>query len=398
MARTEQAIVRPIQTTRYFPESGQPGEYRAPDRFPVAVEKVPQLVEEVVVNPVAQELLMADFRYLTTKDYLRENACLTVPMARGGGVLSPDYWGRAVPLGYGGIPYGHFVGGTVMGKGCFRSGKYYERLRDLRSTRDMPIGFFGATDAEKEMEIGNSLLAVDFRSSLVLGYAILKPVETKSFLLNRWRTNGEVELDIERCFLLLSQAVDKPAFMARVAGVTSRLHVIKPLNLYRRAEVVRAAGLLMDESTRNPDHFSLYLAGDNSNEKIRVVLDKTNRRVRLVEDEFLALVRLYTGIFERNNLALVEAKKHPVLAKYSDLGFVLGAPKDNDPMSLTLDFEETKTISTHHPALDFVAGYANYARWLAGWLNGEVGPNFVIGYKDKKDEFKQMVYAAFGLA
>lgn len=396
MLRTERELVRPIRTSRTCPMYGQFGEWRVLDRKPVAVENVPQLVEEIVVNPVAFGLLAGDYRYLATEDYLRENVCLSVPISKGGsGILSPDNWGRAVPLGYGGIRYGGIVGGTVMGKGCFRSGKYYNRNIDFRSTKDKPIGFFGAKDARKEMEIGNGLLEVGYRSSLVLGYAILKPTETRRFLENRWNANLPVRSDIATCFKLLAEAKDEPVFMARVAGVTSRLHMSRPADLYRRAEIVRAAGLFYEESTENRDHFSLYLSGDDGYEETRRVLDKMRRRIRLTKDEFVTLVKLYLGIFDRNKLALEKANTHPVLSKYSDLGIILSAPKDNDPMCITLDFEEATETSDPGIVLDFAAGYARYALWLETWLCDEVGPNFVVGYKDGRVEFERMIGSMF---
>lgn len=306
----------------------------------VSLEKVPQLVDEVLINPCALELLPKEYAYLASTDYWRETVCLTVPIDRREKVIkSPLSFGRAVPLGYGRIPFGDFVGGTIMGKGCFRSGRYFSIVVS-DSNMMMPIGIFGSKDAEMEVLIANELLRIGYRSSLPLATVIFNAGMMEDFLLERWR-RSDFRHDITKCFQILKHNGDEPVFLGRVCGVLRRQNDNSSKSNNLKIQLGWAAELLLDEMRVSGNHFGQYLRNDGLNvESIGRVLEKVSYYRRLNVSEFEQYLSLLKGIVTVNSKALEAVDFNSHLSRYNNLPSILAARKDNCLAGYSMDYEE----------------------------------------------------------
>ena len=339
----------------------------------VAVEKVPQLIEEIVVNPLAKKLLPPEYRYLAEADYWREHVCLSVPHeSKQPMIKSPRYFGRAVPLGRGQIPYGNFVGGLVFGKGLYRSGMYYDNYQ-VESNRMTPIGLFGHTDAVKETRLGNGLLEAGYRSALCLATVVYKTDSMRRFLLDRWRNKGVGE-DIERGFGILEKHGDKPVFLGRLTGVMWRRGENHFDGEHWTGQMSWAAQLWLSEARLFRPHFEKYLlsTGLSFGQCIRV-LEKLACHRKLSEQELAQFADFSLGMSQVNAWALAGGvDNNPVFNRYYNMASVLAAPKDNCLAGFSLDYEEatekftTETFKISEQYMDFARNYNR--QWTQGFV------------------------------
>lgn len=321
------------------------------------LETVPEeAIASIEINKKALGWLPPELHYLCSEEYFRRVCVMTVPpeIQKERRILTPGFWGRAVPLAYGQIPYEEFVGGTLIGKGCFLSGLNYSSALKRRlpiSDNDWPWGFFGDKDARNEIEIGNMLLDFKFRSSLGLGYVVLDSGKLRDFLLAKWQKYPHICQDINEGLNIVARNQDKPAFFVRVCGVTERgVEVFsesegKIIERRRKAEIARAANLLKTEATIFPGRFSEYMQfGSLTQEPVVAVLDKLSNRKPLNKEEETVLERFLYSIGNRNLHILEKILTGEVdgpSGSYSNtnLSSVLSAMKDVDLAFITQDYE-----------------------------------------------------------
>lgn len=287
----------------HFPEPGLPG------ASIVGVEALPKdHIESIQINPQAVDMLPRDLKYLASPDFLVESSFVTVPaMGRiDKRVLVPNTWKRALPIGYGEIPYGHVVGSTVMSKGGWISGEAAATIEGLQNRRDTPWGLFGDYDAMTEISVSNILLNHDFRSALTLGYVIPDTKKMRAFLESRWGRVDYAKDVVKNGFDLVKGHKQTPVILFRVSGVTERVHVngTDTLRLGQRAEFRRASRSLVAHSEIFPDHFTDLAGSKQSAIEAVVALRSLYQGETLGISAVHAISEFCLGMIARNVLAL----------------------------------------------------------------------------------------------
>lgn len=326
----------------------------------LGAELVPEtIVTDIRLNEEAKKLLHPTLKYLCSPDYMKGVCLMTTPLTpldESGSeeqrrILTPASWGRAMPVGYGFMPYAdRFVGGTVMGKGCNVTGRNYGA--DGRPSYRDPIGFFGKKDAEHEIITGTQLLARGFRVGLPIGYAIFDDKKLREWLVDKWSRNPDLASNVEENLAKVTQHGDNPVFFLRITGVTERLWKFLPADkrsIHRyKAEMARASRLLKLESQIFPNHFRCYLDNEFTLEETGETLDKISRRERINQRDFNIFFRVARGIFEMNAHAVGEVAREKLLGDQFDYNYfaeVLAQGKDIDLALFTQDFEEAQIHS-----------------------------------------------------
>lgn len=321
----------------------------------VRVETVPRdIIADIVVNPIALDYLHPKLRHLCSEEYILSSCKMALPPRQHGenNILTPWYWGRAIPLHYGFIPYADYIGGIVMGKGCSLTGEKFIESSSL--DRFTPWGFFGRRDAEKEIAVGNDLLNNGFRASLPLWYVVFDNEKLSSWLGSFYSSAPQIGNIVQENLRIVTGNNDNAVFLARVTGVSERIlwevrHEMNERILKRRkGEMRRAARLLNKEALLFPDHFKNYLNDRGERSKVVGLLgDISKGKDFKSREELMLYAKLVAGILRQNQFALVrmvDKQLEGPLGSYleTNLGKVVGALKDVDFDLLSQDYEELK--------------------------------------------------------
>jgi hypothetical protein len=301
-----------MASPEYWPTPHYP-EMTAVDASVVAVELFPREYIEVVVNDQARDMLPKSLKHLASPEYLSAACYVTVPLTSSHKkrVLVANSWKRALPIGYGEIPYGHIVGSTVMSKGGWISGSALSHLEELTTMHGNPWGLFGEHDANVEANISNALLDTEFRSSLTLGYAALNAEKFQAFLVAKWKNHPHAQTLIKSGFEMLEKHRQEPVQLFRVTGVTERVHVhtVWSHGPSKRAEFRRAAKALIAQFEYFPQHFGRLVGVD-------VGVNKTVETLRWLRDGNLLTAQdihilsdLCIGIIVHNAYALMSGHR-----------------------------------------------------------------------------------------
>lgn len=157
-----------------------------------------EVITDVVINPKTRDFLSDLHRPIASNENLLNIVRVTVPHNFFDNsneydpkrILTPHSHGRSIPLAYGGVPYaGRLLGQTVDGKGGLINGKYYAISDDHPINVDWhvdPLGFFGNSDAQMELDVSNLLIEAGGRCSLVIGYVVMDPDRLADFIGKTW--------------------------------------------------------------------------------------------------------------------------------------------------------------------------------------------------------------------
>lgn len=269
-------------------------------------------IAEVVVNEDAVDLLGKDFKFLASVDFLVQSAQVTVPESTRfkKRVAVSHGWRRALPLGYGEIPYQGIVGTTVMSKGGWISGSAHQDMQALHIANGSPWGFFGDRDAQREIDISHLLLSHEFRSALTLGYVIFEEEAYGKTLKKYWKKVKFAPNIIDQGFLLLGQNRQHPAQVFRLTGVSERVapgyKVISSHDGNMRQEYGRAARSLITHSQWFPRQFIHFLKDPMDLGGTLVALNKLGERMKLNHIDFRHISELGIGMVIQNSYALTE--------------------------------------------------------------------------------------------
>jgi len=324
----------------------------------VGVEVLPRnCIEEVTVNPAARDLLPQSLKYLASRDYLVNSAVMSVPRTlTPNGILTPEIYGRAIPLAYGVVPFGDQVGRVISGKGTWLSGAW---LRDLPGSREHILdslsshyGLLSMGGAQWDTEVSNTLLAGGFRSSLHLGFLTLNTDNLRQFLSSRWIGTEAI---FEKTFgNLLRKKKGGPAYLFRVSGTTERiddclLSVARGAPGRQRTEISLAARLALGELENGHSFAStaLQLIPRNS-EAALSGLQKMRDRLQLNEIELNGYLHFWAAV-----CALNVQRLHRLLGN-SGVAWdcrCLGLQKDTDLGFFTYDYDELERDLNEGPEI-----------------------------------------------
>lgn len=362
-----------------------------------------ELVDEVVINPLAKQMLSPKFKDLFDPDFLISIARLTAPWSslaeRARRVLVVREWGRAIPLLYGKIPYGEGLIGTfVSAKGTLISGKYYrideEDIDYIKVAHD-PIGFFGDSDARKEVTISNDLLERGTRSSLSLAYLVINEHLLEQFINQTWSvSHPKIGEALVRGLNIVSNNHDRPTLLFRVGGTPERIgshlhHDDTPIYFRRkRAAISRGAGILREELLLFPNYFQRY-SGDILEAK--AIFETIFAHKQLSPFQFDGLIELLAGIVatEARAIATIDATKYRIDPNWAFL------PRDHDYTFCGYDYEMWLWPQGHHyqfvsklsdQAVELICVYLNQLK-VAGFLppNVVLPPEFTLKVKVGKN-------------
>ncbi len=315
------------------------------------------VIEAVVVNPFAGSALHPRLRYLATADYLKSIAVVSAPFgyAQATARRNSASWCRTVPCAYGVIPFLDFVGGVIKGKGASLNGRAYWQESYSADGFD-PWGFFGDADAHFETTTSNNLLAAGFRSHLVLGTIVYKPVAFRRWLLNLWRSPSNsaqswILSRLEQALTTVSANGHQPVFQASVTGTLERLDALSEsytdnplrnprLRHHRQAELARGARLLLCEATQNPNWWGFTRYTGEKNHVLNV-LSKLANRQKLSYPEALIYLQTIISLITHNASALGRFYENPQIRNSPHIfdAYDLATNKDIDLAFFQQDYE-----------------------------------------------------------
>jgi hypothetical protein len=309
----------------------------------VGILEIPRnCIAEVVVNPVAKDLLSGEMQFLATADWLAKTACCAIhPVATKHHILSARSWNRSIPVAYGRIPYNGILGSVVMEKGVNVAGrllsvspKEYDRY-----VEDAPHGYFGDRDAKNEIAISNELIRHGFRASLSPGYLVLKEKQYRKLL----STHDPISYGayMSRSMDIVAGNGDEIAILYRVVGTKERYdndhpHYESPAQ--QRGDMAFGARLMLEEAERGNsfmrDVFRIISshAGTAQYQKSKECLRVIGSREPLPETARRDMMHVFAAMDAKNAKAITKAN----IACYFPV-----KPKDIDCAHIATDFELT---------------------------------------------------------
>lgn len=280
----------------------------ARDASVVGVEQFPRKHIDVVVNHDAEDLLPEQFKFLASPDFLATSCYVTVPktIETPKKVLVSHAWRRALPVGYGLIPYtDHIIGTTVMTKGGWLSGSAIQNMELYVDRGHDPWGLFGNRDAQIDTRVSSFLIEKGFRSALGLGYVVFNEKALREMLLDRWKDNRKAAKIISNGLDLVKDDGQVPAQLFRLTGVSERARpdydvpVVDSTNV--AFEAARAARSLIAHAEWFPKHFVTWLKSKDSLVPTLSALGRISHRLKLSFEELGRISDLGLGILLENS-------------------------------------------------------------------------------------------------
>jgi len=336
---------------------------------PVYLERLDtQFIEDIVIFPSARDRLAPDVQVLATRDFMQDQAAISMPEGSGRmRVVTAAGGGRSVPIlcPDNAIPYNNqFLGGMVMEKGTISGNVLYtEKLIERDKELVVPWGFFGRKEADFEDNILSRLLDSGMRTSLPLGYIVLKNHLLKAYLTSEWKKAGNERVArlMEKGLSLIEESGDQAVLMFRVVDVADRigntsadlLKVTDPQTQkekdrakeHRIVQIARIAGLFAREAQMFPDSFQNYLHDTGLTKKDALqALHAVMQRKTLTEKQFLNYTTFLIGIVAANQRALGAATDKAILEHAMfpyTLGRTLSESKDISLGFMHNDVEES---------------------------------------------------------
>lgn len=317
----------------------------------VTVESVPrEIISEVVVNQAARDLLPNALKYLTAVDWLANNAAMSIPAVSEAGrtIISPASFGRAIPLGFGQIPFGNTLGRVVSGKGAWMCGKIPAEVERGADFNFNHLGLLSVDGAQGDTELSNQLIAAGFRSALHLGHLVFNQVKLHRWLLDKWaksENQSRWSLIMEISFMQVTSD-GGPSYLFRVGGSTERL--AEPFVFYTqllrshvrrsKTEMAQVARMFLCESQLPHFQIANLLNNQNDSDKLQILtaLNKIGQRQRITPTEFVAFSRLVAGIYLQNIKSLITLNQ--ALPRPLDV-FEVSRAKDVDLAHFSCDFD-----------------------------------------------------------
>src|SRR5688572_15100074 len=85
----------------------------------------PSVIEEVVINKEAHDLLPRPLQYIASAEYLIPRLLMSVPANKANQhIISPFSYGRTVPIEFKEFPFGDKLGRVLTGKGSWVGGNW----------------------------------------------------------------------------------------------------------------------------------------------------------------------------------------------------------------------------------------------------------------------------------
>ena len=322
----------------------------------------PELIASTHLNPMLGDFLHPTVAsQLNSESYLQERAYFTVPLKPNEKIKSPEKWGRAMPIGYGVIPYCDIVGGVIMVKGVSAAGMFYGKDTELHTD---PIGFFGSKDASTEVEIANLLLQRGFRSGLPLGWLEFDNERLKEWLTEKWSESPIVKNSIINHIDTVSMNEDKCAMLFRICNSSERLSSVElgfsrfmpetPEQIAGRkqrlkTEIARSAKYMLAETQIFDDKLSSLLPfKPRKIKRLKEALGKISRKESISQKELSAYQDYLYALIDKNTKALKNLPPNKRLRLL--IQDALNRPKDIDLGFVSMDFEPGESESFLTPA------------------------------------------------
>ncbi|MFA9289066.1 MAG: hypothetical protein ACEQSA_04260 [Weeksellaceae bacterium] len=302
---------------------------RKNDRI-VYAERLPHnVIDEVIVNPLAVEMLDNSHKALASTDGIIENTFIMVPPGSGDAAFfSPPRWTRTVTIDSDVYPYGGMIGTVLSGKGCTITGSDY--LMKRGTITSTPWGYFGDKDAAKDMYLSNLLLQTGARVALPLGYAVINHEKVKEWLQSRWGNNDRFKFRNTQLNTVIRNG-DHMAYYLRIGG--SRVRLDSKDNKIVANEMQRIAPFILQESVNNPASLS--------KESLHFFTKVANQSP-LQENDMFGYVAWAASVVTQNMKALYALYRQG--HTYDQLGEILASRKDICLGLFHQDFEEVPSL------------------------------------------------------
>jgi hypothetical protein len=311
------------------------------------------------INEKAREFLADDMKWLASKEALLSLSMMTVSSKSDADrILTQRMSGRSTVVRHGRIEYADNVGGIVIEKGGWLSGR---ELTNKSISYSTPWGLYGLKDSMGDIKISNALIESGFKSALSLGYVPLNPEKTEEWLLSKFKEDTDMKGRINRSFSIVKNNGDIPVLDFRVGGVEYRIGTVlfgsKNTSFTEKAFLAHSAKLLKEEMIKFPKRYKENLSNPEKIEDYLLVLDKVGRGVVLNEDEFFLYFDIYMAIGKNNTSSLekfLDNRKELGIGLSDDFSTYLSQSKDICYAGFTYDYEQMKTCkpSEDHLSLE----------------------------------------------
>lgn len=325
------------------------------------------IVADIQINDAALDLLPKEFKYLGSSDYFTKNIRMSVPDGESADhVLTPNNFGRTIPLACGVIPFGSsetgwHLGRILTGKGSFVAGNSIRRMLDQGITPigDVHLGLLSVQGARDDMVIANAMLTNGFRSALHLGYAILDDTRLKTWLGSRWIEDNHRDI-LDNSFTRVKENGGS-AYLIRLGGSLERMDYgdiptrAKSRRLY--TEIKQSSRLMALECSYPKSHLRRITSALRKPDVALTALRKISEGIYLTPSECNGYIDFLSVLIGKNASALHAAEKS---LGYRLSGKHISEAKDLDLTLFSYDYDSSKESG----AMRFVSDEENIQGYL----------------------------------
>lgn len=327
--------------------------YKHKHIHPVRVKAIPEIVDDVHINPYAVNSLHPKDKWIATPEELINSTFFVVPKSpKGKLVPTSSVYGRAIttrrfldPIRYA----DRFAATSIYTKGVGPSAEYYQKYMDSGTYgySSDPIGFFGINDGLKEIEHSNNLIENGNRVQLVLGMVKLNPDKLIEFINNEWGDIHQGEAarkmltDLELAAYING---DELIQLHRTGGFETRLSKIVATDGTVKLALKNAGRIWLEETKTDPD-FLRSLMGDEADSTIDA-LRKLASFQRLTKFDFSVICMYLNQLLDTevsNLIKIAESERY----KNTNLLDTYQQPKDVDLSVYTCDWESVHYVNLY---------------------------------------------------